>query len=67
VVLSSSARCGEGHEGDRGTVDRSACSGAGDRRELQSSEVPPVVAERLARSIEKALAQVGVDGDVTVR
>jgi hypothetical protein len=29
--------------------------------------VPPVVAERLARSIEKALAQVGVDGDVTVR
>jgi hypothetical protein len=34
---------------------------------FKGSEVPPVVAERLARAIEKALAQVGVAGDVKVR
>jgi hypothetical protein len=34
---------------------------------FKSSEVPPVVAERLARSIEKALRDAKVDGDVKVR
>jgi hypothetical protein len=34
---------------------------------FKSSEVPPVVAERLARSIEKALREAKVDGDVKVR